>query len=167
LSNEKFKIPADMKSSGKTPLMLCFLLLNTFVLSAQPDFSGTWNLDHSKSDAAFRDYEVTVVITQTAQIFTVEQTLLMKSGEKSVMPAISYTLDGKESIKEEQGGKDKFSANWSPDKKTLTVKFVRTMEGKDYGSLTVYNLSDNSSILTVKSSDLTGESPMVQVYNKM
>lgn len=156
-----------MKSSGKIGLMLCFLLLNTFVLNAQSDFSGTWNLDHSKSDAAFRDYEVTVVITQTAQNFTVEQTLIMKSGEKTTMPAVSYTLDGKEVAKEEQGGNDRLSAKWSPDKKSLTVKFVRTMEGNDYGSLTVYNLSDDGRILTVKSSDLTGESPMVQVYNKV
>jgi hypothetical protein len=155
-----------MKSLGKTALMLGFLLLNTFGLCAQSDFSGTWILDHSKSDAAFRDYEVTVVITQTAQIFTVEQTLLMKSGEKSVMPATTYNLDGKEVVKEEQGGKNKLSAIWSPDKKSLTIKFVRSMEGNDYGSLTVYNLSDNGSILTVKSSDLTGESPMVQTYNK-
>jgi hypothetical protein len=155
-----------MKSSSKTTFMLCFLLLNAFVLSAQSEFSGTWILDHSKSDAEFRDYEITVVITQTAQTFTVEQTLLMKSGEKSVMPAAKYSLDGKEVVKEGQGGKERLTAKLSADKKTLTVKFVRTMDGNDYGSMTVYNLSGNGLVLTVKSSDLTGESPMVQTYNK-
>jgi hypothetical protein len=155
-----------MKSSGKPAFMTCALLLNTLVLLAQQDFSGTWTLDHSKSDAAFRDYEATCVITQTAQIFTVEQTLLTKNGEKSVMPAVSYNLDGKEVIKEELGGKNRLSAKWSPDKKALTIRFVRTMDGNDYGSLTVYNLSDNGLVLTVKSSDLTGDSPMVQTYNK-
>jgi hypothetical protein len=155
-----------MKLSDKPALMICVLLLNTFVLNAQSDFSGTWILDHSKSDAAFRDYEVTCIITQTAQVFTVEQTLLMKNGEKSVMPAVSYTPDGEDIIKEEQGGKNKLSAKWSNEKKTLTVKFVRNMDGNDYGTLTVFNLSDNGRILTVNSSDLTGESPMVQVYNK-
>jgi hypothetical protein len=155
-----------MKSSAITTLMLCFLFLNTLVLSAQSGFSGTWIIDHSKSDAEFRDYEITVVITQTAQTFTVEQTLLMKSGEKSVMPATKYSLDGKEVLKEGQGGKERLSVKLSPDKKTLTVKFVRTMDGNDVGSLTVYNLSGNGLVLTVKSSDLTGESPMVQTYNK-
>jgi hypothetical protein len=73
-------------------------------------------------------------------------------------------LDGKEISKEQQGGTDKITAVLSPDKKTLTTKFVRTMNGSDYGSMTIYILSEDT--LTIKSSDLKGESPMVQVYNR-
>jgi hypothetical protein len=155
-----------MKSFRNFALMSCVLLLNTIILSAQSDFSGTWNLDHSKSDPAFRDYQVTIDVTQTPQTITVVQTLVMKSGEKTAMPPVSYNLDGKEVVKEEQDGTDKLSAKLSPDKKTLTVKFVRSSNGNDYGSLTIYNLSDDGSVISIKSSDLKGESPMVQTYNK-
>jgi hypothetical protein len=145
--------------------MISVLFLSTFVLNAQSPFSGKWILDHSKSDAEFRDYEITLVITQTLKSFTAEQTLTMKNGEKSVMPAVSYNLDGKEVIKEEEGGTSKLSAEWSTDKKTLTIKFVRSMNGNDFGSKTSYNLSDDGRILSIKATDLNGESPMVQVYS--
>jgi hypothetical protein len=156
-----------MKFSFKYTLMICVFSLNAFVLSAQLDFSGEWVLDHSKSDAEFRDYQITCLITQTSQTFTVEQILVMKNGERSAMPAVTYNLDGKEITREEQGGKDKFSARWtSEDQKTLTVKYVRNMDGHDYGSITTYKLSEYGKILTVNTSDLKGESPMVQVYKK-
>lgn len=157
-----------MRSSIKPAFMICILLLNTYILSAQLDldFSGTWILDHSKSDQVFRDVEVTVVITQTEKTFSVEQIIFMKNGEKSATPAVTYNLDGKEVIKEEQGGKDRSSAILSSNRKTLTIKFVRTMNGKDFGSITVYKLSHNAQFLTINSSDLSGGSPMVQVYRK-
>ena len=47
-----------------------------------------------------------------------------------------------------------------------TQKYVRTMNGSDYGSITVYTLSDKDKVLTVKTSDLKGDSPMVQTYNR-
>ena len=64
--------------------MISVLFLSTFVLNAQSPFSGKWILDHSKSDAEFRDYEITLVITQTLKSFTAEQTLTMKNGENSI-----------------------------------------------------------------------------------
>jgi hypothetical protein len=150
----------------KSLLTTCLIFLNVFVLSAQTDFSGTWMLDHSKSDSEFRDYEITCIIGQTSQTFTVEQLLVAKNGEKTAMPAVTYRLDGKEVIKEEQGGKDKLFARWSLDKKTLTVTFIRTLDGTYYGSKTTYNLSENGQFLTINSSDLTEESPIKQVYRK-
>ena len=90
----------------------------------------------------------------------------MKDVQKSAMPPITYTIDGKEVSKEAHGGTDKISATLSPDKKILTTKYVRTMNGSDYGSITVYTLSDKDKVLTVKTSDLKGDSPMVQTYNK-
>ncbi len=156
-----------MKSHRNAAMIICALLLNSFAISAQPDFTGTWILDHSKSDAEFRDYQITCLITQTIKTFTVEQIFVMKNGEKSAMPAVTYNLDGKEITREEQGGKDKFSAKWeSPDQKTLTIKYVKNMAGNDYGSITTYILSENGQMLTINSTDLTGESPMKQVYNR-
>jgi hypothetical protein len=143
------------------------LIMNAALLtSAQTsgNFAGTWEIDHSKSDAEFKSYGITCIITQTATEITVKQDFLTELGEKSSMPPITFNLEGKEISKEEQGGTDKVSAILSSDKKTLTTKYVRTMNGSDYGSMTIYILSEDT--LTIKSSDLKGESPMVQVYNR-
>lgn len=155
-----------MKSSKNYILMICILLLNACGLNSQSDFSGNWILDNAKSDAAFRDYQVTCVITQTPRKFTVVQTILMKDGEKSVMPAVSYDFDEKGEMFQVKDSSENLSAKWSPNKKSLTVRFVKTMDSNEFGSLTIYNLSNNGRVLTIKSSDLTGESPMIQVYNK-
>ena len=152
--------------SNKHAFVICVLLLNTFLLGAQSDFSGTWILDHSKSDAEFRDYEITCNIKQTPSSIAVEQILIMKDGQKSAMPPITYNIDGREASKEEQGGSNKISASLSPDKNTLTTKFVQTMNGNNFGTITIYSLSDKGKVLTIKSSDLKGDSPMKQTYNR-
>lgn len=154
-----------MKTLNKDALVICFLFLNTLLLSAQ-DFSGTWILDHSKSDAEFRDYQITCTISQTTSTITVEQVIIMKDGQKSAMAPMTYNLEGKQISKEEQGGTDKITATLTPDKKTLSTKFVRTINGNDYGSVAIYTLSDKDKVLTVKTSDLKGDSPMVQTYNR-
>jgi hypothetical protein len=138
------------------------------VISAQNpgNFAGTWQLDHSKSDAEFRDYQITCYIEQSSTVITVKQEFVMNDGQKSSMPPVTFNLDGSEKSKEEQGNPNKISAVLSPDGKTLTTKFVRTMNGSDYGTITIYTLSDDSNTLTIKSSDLNNESPMIQVYKR-
>jgi hypothetical protein len=89
----------------------------------------------------------------------------MKDGQKSVMPPITYNIDGREASKAEQGGSNKVSATLSPDKNTLTTKYVQTMNGNNFGTITIYSLSDKGKVLTIKSSDLKGDSPMKQTYN--
>jgi hypothetical protein len=145
------------------------LIMNTALLtSAQTsvNFAGTWEIDHSKSDAEFKSYGITCIITQSATEITVKQDFLTELGEKSSMSPITYNLEGKEISKEEQGGTDKISAVLSPDKKTITAKFVRTMNGNDYGSITTYFLSSDAKTLKVKTTDLKGESPLIQVYSR-
>ena len=130
------------------------------------NFAGTWEIDHSKSDAEFKSYQIICIIDQSATAITVKQDFVTDGGEKSSMMPVTFNLDGNEISKEQQGGTDKITAVLSPDKKTLTTKFVRPMNGSEYGSMTIYSLSDDGKTLTVKSSDLKGESPMVQVYNR-
>jgi len=143
-------------------LQVCLLLS----AQGQMTFAGKWEIDHSKSDAEFKDYQVFCNIVQSASAISVEQIIIMKDGSKTSMPAIIYNLDGKAVTKEEQGGTNKISSTLSPDKRTLSTKFVRTMNGADYGSKTTYTLSADGKTLTVKTCDLKDESPMIQVYNR-
>jgi hypothetical protein len=162
------KIIANTKRTFLRIMVIGLIVNASLITSAQTpvNFAGIWEIDHSKSDAEFKSYKITCTITQSATEISVKQDFVTESGEKSSMPPITFSLDGKEISKEEQGGTDKITAVLSPDKKTLTTKFVRTMNGSDYGSQTIYTLSDDGKILTVKTTDLKGESPMVQVYNR-
>jgi hypothetical protein len=162
------KINAISKRTILIILVINLIMNASFIAKAQTagNFAGTWGIDHSKSDAEFKGYQITCTIEQSATAITVKQHFVTEGGEKSSMMPVTYNLDGKEISKEQQGGTEKITAVLSPDKKTLTTKFVRTMNGSDYGSMTIYTLSADAKILTVKSSDLKGESPMVQVYNR-
>lgn len=146
-----------------------FFLLLTSVINAQNpvNFSGTWNLDNAKSDGAYKEYQVTCKIKQDSKTISIEETFLPKEGEVITSQSASYTLDGKESSNEEQGGINKKSAKWSDDRKSLTVKETRQVGDNTYGSNTVYKLSDDGKILTVRTTDINDDSsPLVRVFNK-
>jgi hypothetical protein len=132
-----------------------------------PDFSGVWTQDITKSDDFYKDFNVKCIITQTPQTITIKTTFSDKSGKEIVTKEYSFNLDGKEISKEEEGGINKESANWSSDHKTLTTKSTRTV-GKDvYGSTASYSISDNGLVLTVKTSDINPIGISVtQVFNK-
>jgi hypothetical protein len=162
------KIKRISKQTILRTMITCLILNASLLLSAQTpvSFAGKWEIDHSKSDKEFKDYNITCLIEQTAETMTVTQDFHLNEGQSSGLHPITYNLSGKVVSKEEEGGIDKISAVLSPDKKTLTTKYVRTMNGSDYGSMTVYMLSDDCKTLTVRSSDLKNESPMIQVYNR-
>jgi len=150
-------------------ILISGLILNaSLLLSAQTPvtFAGNWEIDHTKSDKEFKDYNITCMIEQTSETMTVTQDFHLNEGQISSLHPITFNLSGKEVSKEEEGGIDKITAVLSPNKKTLTTKYVRTMNGSDYGSMTIYMLSADGKTLTVKSSDLKNESPMIQVYNR-
>ncbi len=153
----------------KAFLFSSFLLYaGTLFAQSVPDLSGEWILDNSKSDALFKDYIMTSVIHQTAETILIEDTFVMTDGREIKSPANTYTLDGKVSIKEEQGGTDKKSAKWSPDNKSLLINITRTVGTNDYGSNIAYTLSENGNVLTVQTTDInpSGAAPVIQVFNR-
>ncbi|HLN53637.1 MAG TPA: hypothetical protein VK212_08005 [Lentimicrobium sp.] len=161
------KIAFSLVKVYRSALTVILSVASSAVFAQNPSgFSGTWVLDHTKSSAELKDYQIICNIKETAQTMSVEQIFQTMDGKQTSMQPILYNLDGKEVSKEEEGGTDRIIAKWSSDKKTLTTKFVRTMSGFDYGSITTYSISADGKVLTVKSSDLKGETPMVQVYLK-
>lgn len=141
----------------------------TIIQAQKPvDFSGTWVMDLSESDANYKKWysNVTCVIQQTPQAITTTKTTAGKEGKSSAQEPVVYTLDGKITAKEQYGGVDKYSSAWSPDKKKLILKCVRTMNGVDYGSNESYTLSPDGKVLTVIITDLKGESPITEVFRK-
>lgn len=99
--------------------------LGLIAASAKADFSGTWNLDRSKSEglpAALKDQVMT--ITQAGDKISIESKMIMEEGEQNVSD--TYTLDGKPADFTSKGpggieGKGKRTAKWSADGNGIEV----------------------------------------------
>jgi len=154
---------------SRSILVLSLLLIVTRLDAQTPvNFSGVWTLDNAKSDASYKEYRVTCTVKQTADSITIGEIFLAKNGEKTTMPEYTYTFDGKETSKEEQGGIDRKSARWSSDKKVLTAKNTRTVGANIYGSYTTYKLSDDGRVLTVQTTDIdpSKKTSLIEVFNR-
>jgi hypothetical protein len=168
------KMHMSLKSGKVLAFKLLFVLpflLYTCPASTQSpaDFSGNWTLDQAKSDKSFKDYKVVCQIVQTTDSITVGETFFQKDGKKVTAPANTYSLDGKETSKEEFGGINKKSAKWSPDKKILIITITRTVDTNVYGNKITYKLSDAGRVLTVQTTDIDASSGMpaiIEVFNK-
>lgn len=148
-------------------IILLFSYGSALNAQSQVDFSGTWTQDNLKSDDFYKSFDIKCTITQTLQTITIKQTFFEKSGTEITTRETSFTLDGKETIKEEQGGINKESAKWSADKKILTTTSTRTVGTDIYGSSTSYSLSGNGLVLTVQTEDVNPIGLSVkQVFNK-
>ena len=153
----------------KSFIVLSLILCTSFLNSQSPvNFSGEWTQDSAKSDDFYKEFGITCLITQTPQSIAIKQTFFDKSGKEITSHEESYNLDGKETRVEEQGGINMKSANWSADKKTLTITNTRTVGNEVYGSHLAYSLSENDRVLTVVTTDanpLTGLK-VKQIFNK-
>jgi len=150
-------------------LFVLFLLLCSSVSSAQSpvNFSGVWIQDTTKSDDFYKSFEVLYTITQTIQKFTVKQAFTIKSSKEIVTNEYSFTLDGKVTSMEKEGGTEKELAQWSADNKILNTRSTITYGNEDVGFTENYSLSENGLVLTVQKSNITpGGLSIVQVFNK-
>jgi hypothetical protein len=129
------------------------LAAGTATAQDHPDFSGTWKLNQIKSDAApgrggqmGGPREITLTITQTADLLTIEQAMGQNSRK------VEYKLDGSESTNPGmRGGESKSTAKW--DGKSLVIETTATFDGPN-GSMTVKTkevrtLSDDGKTMTV------------------
>lgn len=160
----------QIRSSLKNRLLFFSLIVfSSSCLFAQTpvNFSGTWIQDNSKSDAQYAEYNIKLTIAQTPQSFVVTTAFGDKSGKELSSGSETFNLDGKETVKNEDGAIQKESASWSTDGKTLTTKVIRTNAGEVYGSTTAYSLSNNGLVLNIKTENVRpGQPPIIQVLNK-
>lgn len=150
-------------------LFVLTLLLCSSVSYAQSpaNFSGVWIQDTTKSDDFYKSFDVKYTIMQTTQTFTVKQTFSEYSGKEIISRDYTFTLDGKETKMEKDGGIEKELAQWSADKKILTTRSTRAYGPDDVGFTATYSLSDNGLVLTVKNTDIIpGALSVKQVFNK-
>ena len=122
---------------------LCVSVLVASAMSAAPsDFSGTWELDKSKSEMAQGGQQgspdsVTWKITQAKDTVTIETKQVM-GGQERPPQTLTYKLDGSETTAEVPGRggqmqKVSLKAKWQGDGKILELTRVRNMniQGQD------------------------------------
>ena len=159
--------------TAKNPIFKTFLILlmipfaSALYSQSTSDFSGVWIQDNVKSDDFYKSFDVKFTITQTPQSIKIIETFFDKDGKEITSRDKSFTLDGKEISKEEEGGINKELAKWSADKKTLETKSTRTVGNDVYGSTATYSLSENGLVLTVQTTDINPFGLSVkQIFNK-
>ena len=143
-------------------------------LFAQPNFSGSWALNESKSTLGDgpRMSVSSMTVNQEEGLMSID--LVRPSFEGGdVSSSEKYTLDGKESVN--QGMMDssvKTITTWSEDKKELTfaktILFDMNGETMEFKITEVWSISDDGKTLTVKSamSSQMGDTNLVLVYDK-
>jgi hypothetical protein len=97
---------------------------------ARPNFTGTWELDQSRSHSIPPDIKQTMTVAHDGDRVTVETKIISAQGERVVKDA--YTLDGKEAEfsppvppnapKDAPAPKGKRTGRWMPNDKGFIVE---------------------------------------------
>lgn len=151
-----------------TLFIISFILFSSFSYGQSPvNFSGDWIQDPAKSDDFYKEFVVKYTIIQTPQVFKVKQTMTLRGSEESITNDYAFTLDGKVTTMDKEGGKEKELAQWSADKKSLITKSTTTYGNEDVGFTETYSLSDNGLVLTtLKANIIEGLPKVKQVFTK-
>ena len=98
--------------------------------AARPNFSGTWELDQSRSHSIPPDVQQTMTVKHEGDSVSVETKIINKQGERVVKDA--YTLDGKEAEfapppppnapKDAPAPKGKRTGRWMPNGRGFLVE---------------------------------------------
>lgn len=115
--------------------LLCFACLTlaagaAFASAAKPNFSGTWELDQSKSHSIAVDMKQTMTVVHDGDKVSVETKITGAQGERTQKD--DYTLDGKESEFTQPAppqappntppNKGKRKGNWLPNDKGFVIE---------------------------------------------
>ncbi len=158
------------------PVLFAFVLLSLLSgsLIAQPDFSGSWTFNESKSTLGEGPMmsATSMTINQQADLISID--LVQPSFDGGEMKrSEKYTLDGKESVnKGMMDSSIKTITTWSDNKKELNfakaIVFDMNGEKMEIKITDVWIISDDGKTLTVKSamSSSMGDTNQVLVYDK-
>ena len=135
-----------------------------------PDFSGTWELDRSRSIGLPPGMQQTMTVMQSGDKINLETKIVTAQGERVIKDV--YTLDGKEAEFTPQGpqgpaGKGKRTAKWLPRGNGIVVSeetTVETPKGPVTSQLTrKWILSPDGTTLTI---DMYHDNPNVSFETK-
>lgn len=151
--------------------ILYLLVLSLISISSMGnvvDFSGTWNLNKSKStlNEQFSMAPSQMILIQDMDVLAVERHSSFQGQDFTIKD--KFTLDGKECINDGwQDTKKKSVAVWSADEKSLTVTTKFPMQ--DGGEMTInetYQIEENSLKIVVSASSSFGDLTETYLFDK-
>lgn len=152
-----------------------FLYSSAGLFAQKASFSGTWNLNDSKSDLGDSQFRGAVKITATQDANTLTLVRLSKGpNDEDRTTNEKYALDGSES--QNTGFRNsvrKSKTSWSADGKVLTITSVMSFdmngEKREFNSTEIWSLSPDGKNLTIVSTATmqNGEFKQTRVYDKI
>lgn len=149
--------------------IILFVVASLFTLVAfsQPDFSGSWKLNSSKSKLGdqFSMAPLELIVVQSGNDISIEKHLEFQG--QAFTANDKFTLDGKECTNEGwMGSKKKSTAKWADDKKSLTVDSKIPMQDGDVSVTETYRLEGENLIVEMSASSSYGDMTEIQVYDR-
>lgn len=147
--------------------MLLFVLLSFWAYSQNPDFSGSWSLDASKSklNPDFSMAPEMIIIELQGNNMKVERRSNFQGQESTTTD--QFTLDGKECKNTGFMDSQKIStATWSDDKKSIKVLSKIAFDGGEVNLTEIFRMDGTSLILDSSSASSFGDMSELYVYNK-
>jgi hypothetical protein len=150
------------------------LLLAGVGLNAQPNFSGTWAFNESKSNfgsSQFRWAATTIVVVQEGNNLTMENTRPGRDGAE-VKSTDKLTLDGKVCENQAFNTTRKSIVTFSDDKSSMIISssmnFERDGESREMKTVATWKLAENGKVLLIESSipSPDGEIKTTVAYDK-
>jgi hypothetical protein len=150
----------------KSPLTAALLLAVSALAATNPNLSGDWKLNLSKSN--YGSFPAPLGATRKIVQNGVKLSMItiQKGPKGEVTSDLSYTTDGKESVNQLQTGESKGSAQWIGDK--LTIDSSREIQGTVLKQKEIWSVSADGKTLTIDAhvSLPNGEFDVKQVFEK-
>ena len=161
---------------GSFSLLLLITLFTLPAMAQKSNFSGSWNLNESKSNLGenrFRMGASKITATQEANSLAVQSVSKNRDGEERTSTS-KYNLDGSETENTVfQNFVRKSKASWSSDGKILTISsvmnFERDGEKQEIKSSEAWKISEDGKTLTIESkfTSPNGDVSQTRVYDKV
>jgi hypothetical protein len=152
----------------KKLLVVIVMAVATMAASAQPNFSGNWKLNTSKSklNDQWSMAPKSIGIKQSGNELGVDKQVSFQDNDVTISD--KFTLDGKECINQGWGDTEKKSTvNWSDNNKSLLINTSISM--RDGGTMTIketYSMDGDALVLDSHASSSYGDVEERMVYEK-
>ncbi|HEY3373233.1 MAG TPA: hypothetical protein VGK10_20465 [Prolixibacteraceae bacterium] len=148
--------------------LFVFTLISFTSMAKVVDFSGTWNLNKSKStlNEQFSMAAGQMILTQTADVLDLEKHVSFQDQNFTINDKL--TLDGKECInKGWQDSQKKSIVTWSADEKLMTVNSkIPMQDGGEMTIVEVYQMEGDNLKVVVSVSSSYGEMSETYLFDK-
>ena len=152
----------------KPIILLAAFVFSTYASAQEPDFTGDWKLNSTKSKLGteFSMAPGKIIIAQKGSDLAVEKHSTFQDQEYTTND--KFTLDGKECVNQGwQDSQKKSTAVWSDDKTSLKIASKLSIgDGGEMTIIEVYKMDGTNMILESSASSSYGDLVETFVYDK-